>query len=827
MKFKTLDHFSQAEKKEEKDEEKEVNGTEKGSRDEKAKPLISTQLSAVESGFVIERIELKGFMRYLDHTTIDFPDKFTGIVGKTGAGKTTLLDAITFVLYKKTTRTDFGVKIEDLFSKNGGWVKLVFRMGKDRYEVKRGIDSSGASQLALISNGKNVSESIPELDRSLRNIVGLDYVGFRNSTFIRQDEMKQLGAERGSERLQIFQKLFRLDIFQDAQDEAKKRLDQINQELSRIEGEIDFMNRQIEDIKSIEGEIEKENQEKKRLETDLGVLSREIKEKNEKFRVMSAKYEDFLKLNERLSGLIQRKNEIRGQLEEKKKDLELVKKLKDEICSMEEELKTLRDLRELVYQQREKKQVYLGMQKELDLWKARHDELQRGKEKRIEVFEDRLRQQIARINRLKTSMDKEQAFDTLRSEGKFQERILRIDKEMDWLEDRPGILKELEKEQEKAKNGLEKILEEEKGINEDIFARTEIKRVVESIKQDINREKTEYDKKILEVENNLKNVDERISKLGFEERELKELEPKEIALRKMEEREQSLQKLKKSLESKEDPSLRISELNQESTSNENEIANLENKIKALKFSKSEYDGMTDELDRLNSRDKDLNSKIKAVEAKIEEKQHQIERIQKIGEDIKSLDEKRKNLQERRQVLTILKEEVFHNKGIVRFGLERIIPELSREASDMLSDLTAGRLNQIELEPYSEKKEYGIRIKTVGPGGDFKEIQEFSGGEKTQINAALRFAISNQLASFPQVGKRYGRMKTLFIDEGDLGSLDTEGSRELFVRKIFDMGKTFDKVILITHLTDVADQFEYKIRINMTPEPESKSVVEKK
>jgi DNA repair exonuclease SbcCD ATPase subunit len=65
------------------------------------------------------------------------------------------------------------------------------------------------------------------------------------------------------------------------------------------------------------------------------------------------------------------------------------------------------------------------------------------------------------------------------------------------------------------------------------------------------------------------------------------------------------------------------------------------------------------------------------------------------------------------------------------------------------------------------------------------------------------------------------MKTLFIDEGDLGSLDTESSRQLFVAKLFDMGEFFEKIILITHLTEVAERFPGRILVYMTPEEESK------
>ena len=82
----------------------------------------------------------------------------------------------------------------------------------------------------------------------------------------------------------------------------------------------------------------------------------------------------------------------------------------------------------------------------------------------------------------------------------------------------------------------------------------------------------------------------------------------------------------------------------------------------------------------------------------------------------------------------------------------------------------------------------------------------------------------ELASMPQIGRTFGRMKTLFIDEGDLGSLDTEISRELFVQKLLRMGEVFEKVILITHLAEIAERFPGRIRVTMTPNQESKAEV---
>jgi len=173
------------------------------------------------------------------------------------------------------------------------------------------------------------------------------------------------------------------------------------------------------------------------------------------------------------------------------------------------------------------------------------------------------------------------------------------------------------------------------------------------------------------------------------------------------------------------------------------------------------------------------------------------------------------------VYTILKENVFHKKGIVIFAINQLLPQLAIEASSNLADLTDRRFTKLRLLPYEESNRYGIKIEVESSDGAFRDVKEFSGGEKTQINAALRFAIAKELASMPQIGRSYARMKTLFIDEGDLGSLDTEVSRELFVKKLFDMGKFFDRIILITHLTDIAERFPSRIRVYMTEDERSR------
>src|SRR2546428_3500052 len=104
-----------------------------------------------------------------------------------------------------------------------------------------------------------------------------------------------------------------------------------------------------------------------------------------------------------------------------------------------------------------------------------------------------------------------------------------------------------------------------------------------------------------------------------------------------------------------------------------------------------------------------------------------------------------------------------------YAVDQLLPELEIEASKNLSELTDGRFGRIRLETYEEGRGHGIRILVQGVDGQWHDVAEFSGGGEKQINTAPPFAIAPGHASLPQMGRPFGRLKTLFIDERDPGS----------------------------------------------------------
>ena len=71
----------------------------------------------------------------------------------------------------------------------------------------------------------------------------------------------------------------------------------------------------------------------------------------------------------------------------------------------------------------------------------------------------------------------------------------------------------------------------------------------------------------------------------------------------------------------------------------------------------------------------------------------------------------------------------------------------------------------------------------------------------QINASIRVAIAEKMTD----------MGTLFMDEPNFGNLDNHTELPRFMESIFNMIH-FEKCVLITHMTDITDQFEKHIQI---------------
>ena len=101
----------------------------------------------------------------------------------------------------------------------------------------------------------------------------------------------------------------------------------------------------------------------------------------------------------------------------------------------------------------------------------------------------------------------------------------------------------------------------------------------------------------------------------------------------------------------------------------------------------------------------------------------------------------------------------------------------------------------------------LEILITDPYGT-REYEMFSGGEAFRINFSIRLALSRLLAQ-----RAGSRLQTLVIDEG-FGSQDDEGRARL-AEAITAVRNDFEKILVITHLSELKEAFPSRIEVEKT------------
>lgn len=750
-----------------------------------------------------------------------FPKKFTVITGRTGSGKTSILDAVTFALYKRTSRTDIsGIGISDI-CKPGGYVKIRFAQGGGLYEIERGFTQKGSPYLNLHKNGSQISGTIPELENIVRDTVGLDYDGFRNSTFVRQEEMKELGAESDSQRLRIFQKLFRLEIFEKAQAQTKTNYDEIRHDIELGEHDIEFLRERLSKIPEVREEAKAAEREVKGLHEKLVGVEKRLVADEEKLKDLEREHEAFISAKASLEDKERRVSSTQREIDKVTKAGEKSTELREEVKRLEGETRDHEKLIEERTQLKEIGHLAAGLEKERRVHRKSLGDATKDFRRERSRLNERLNLSEGRIAALSTTIDKDQAFRLLRTEGALEERISRIEREIEWLTGQDDVISQIRGEREDALKHMKDVNNKVQEINEDSFVLSEIESQVGQLKKDLKALKERHRKRIEDMETATEKVDIELEKLSFDDDAKNRLKMLEETITEMGRKKTRLKDVRGKLDEVGDVGKLLEDLKKRLGQGEKEVKELGKKLRKLASDEEKYQNARRDFESLKTSKSEIEREVRGKEVQIESLQRSLgdleEEKRQMEKKVRILDEGRSSL----ETFAILKDQIFHKRGVAMYAINQLLPELEIETSQNLVDLTDGRFTRVSLKTHEAKREYGVKIEVEGVDGNWHDVAEFSGGERTQINAALRFAIAKQLAGLPQVGRTYGRMKTLFIDEGDLGSLDTESNRDLFIHKLFKMGEFFDRVILITHLAEVADKFPGKIRVHMTPEQESR------
>ncbi len=779
--------------------------------------LLEKELSSVDltakGSISIKSIDMQNFNKYgKGPNKIIFDKDLYVIKGPTGSGKSSILDAITFALFKRNTRKDVGLNLDEILYQNG-YVNLEMLIGDNVLTVKRS-QRSPKLDIKLDDEPLFLGLKVPEKEKRLESIIGYDYEAFISSFFIRQQELQIFSTLSSSDRHERLVKLFKLKIFQNIYKKLKSTINEFEGKQQKLEGIIIGKEERFDELPQKEKDLKLKVDELGTKEKERDQLSREVQNIREQLETLQEEATQYASTQERIK-------EMNEEIEKNKNDIINYENQQTEFAELQKKLNELKDFKEekiRMEKLKESIETKLHEKELIDTEIKNYNNLIAQTEKQFTTQLKSIKHQVEdkedRFSQLDVDMTKEEAFNILKEDGILTERLSRLQNveipmakeynDSTRLNEFTSLVKKTQKE-------VSLLQPKQKQISKDIFIADELKsdqNVLKDQIMDIEKKKQEEFEEFYEEIRKLEKLTQEKS-LNEDFNEKLQLAKSELSI--IQEEEQEKESLEAQLRKLKDYSLLIEKVEKDITQLNKNLKTLDDKLMKLESSYKKYLDIVEVFGRQQQELQDFESTIKGLQVEIGYITKDIKAIMKTKDEVKKIKKELKDIKNNVEIYTLLRKDIFHLNGVPRFAIEKILPEISIRASEILSDLTDGKFNLISFKPLGGTR-VGFEI-YVFDGERDREASSFSGGEKTQINAAIRFAIMEKISEIPDTtGALFRKSNTLLIDEGDLGTLDDETARQRFVDKIFELKSMFKKIILITHLEDVAEQFPNRIVI---------------
>ena len=195
------------------------------------------------------KLTISGFGPYAGTQELDFQALGSSglylITGDTGAGKTTIFDAITFALFGEASgegRQANMLRSKYAKAEDPTWVELTFAYDAKVYTVKRnpeyeraktrgtGTTKQAADAVLTCPDGSVVTK-LKDVDKAIREIIGLTREQFSQVSMISQGEFRKLLQADTKERQKIFRDIFGTGLYVTLQIQLKEHTSQLRTQL--------------------------------------------------------------------------------------------------------------------------------------------------------------------------------------------------------------------------------------------------------------------------------------------------------------------------------------------------------------------------------------------------------------------------------------------------------------------------------------------------------------------------------------------------------------------------------------------------------------------
>jgi len=213
-------------------------------------------------------------------------------------------------------------------------------------------------------------------------------------------------------------------------------------------------------------------------------------------------------------------------------------------------------------------------------------------------------------------------------------------------------------------------------------------------------------------------------------------------------------------------------------------------------------------------------KVVDLEVKIISLEGNKDKVEENKEKVKKLTERKKEAKKEGRKITLVKRMFSKKSGIPAYIIENAIADIEDRANDILKSFGSGLIVALESQKITKTKKKEVdtlEIFVITSTGRKRIYQLLSGGEKAQVNIAMRLALSMLLSN------RYGvNIDTLFIDES-MGAFD-EMNRSVMLGIFKLLSNRFRQVFVISHHEDLRDMMPDTILVSKKDGVSSAKVV---
>lgn len=244
-----------------------------------------------------DSIQYKNFLSVGDNPVeIDLSkNKTTLIVGGNGQGKSSFLDALSFGLFGKPHRNINLPQLLNSINEKNMLVKVRFHIGRDEYEVIRGIKPK---VFEIWKNGEMLNQNSKARDYQKvleQNILKLNHKSFHQIVVLGSSSFIPFMQLPKQHRREVIEDLLDISIFSKMNNLLKDQKASVRDNIQSLEHEIDSIQRTVKLQKNHIDQLEEiSNQNRTRLKQEIQEIKSKIEESNEQKKAISKEIEELL-----------------------------------------------------------------------------------------------------------------------------------------------------------------------------------------------------------------------------------------------------------------------------------------------------------------------------------------------------------------------------------------------------------------------------------------------------------------------------------------------------------------------------------------------------